>query len=123
MSSAANDGATVVDLAALVQDDSGRQPVWAYQGTDLNANLLVWDDGEGVSEHVNGEVDVLIVGIAGIGVVSVNDVEHPLRAGQAIVVPKGTRRAIRASGSRFAYLTCHRRRAGLWPEGVPRSRP
>jgi hypothetical protein len=30
-------------------------------------------------------------------------------------VPKGSRRGIRAASDRFAYLTCHGRRAGLWP--------
>ena len=86
---------------------------------DLNVNLLVWGADEGVVEHVNGEVDVLLVGIAGDGLAEVDGMAHPLRAGQALIIPKGVRRAIRSTGGRFAYLTCHRRPAGLWPHRLP----
>jgi quercetin dioxygenase-like cupin family protein len=113
------DAVSVVDLAALAQESTIRQPVWAYQSADLNVNLLVWDANGGVVEHVNSEVDVLLVGIAGEGLVEVDGTAHPLRAGQALIIPKGVRRAIRSTGGRFAYLTCHRRRAGLWPHRRP----
>ncbi len=102
----------VVDVAALARQGGDRQPLWAYQSTDLNVNLLAWN-----------EVDVLIVGIEGHGVITVEGVSHPLRAGQVLIIPMGTRRAIQGTSDCFAYLTCHRRRGGLWPEGAPRSRP
>ena len=35
------DVVSVVDLVALAQESTIRQPVWAYQSTDLNVNLLV----------------------------------------------------------------------------------
>jgi mannose-6-phosphate isomerase-like protein (cupin superfamily) len=115
------DAVSVVDLAALAQESTIRQPAWAYQSADLNVNLLVWAAEEGVVEHVNSEVDVLLVAIAGDGLVEVDGTAHPLRAGQAIIIPKEARRAIRSTGGRFAYLTCHRRRAGLWPHRMPHS--
>jgi mannose-6-phosphate isomerase-like protein (cupin superfamily) len=115
------DAVSVVDLGALAQESSVGQPVWAYQSTDLNVNLLVWGADEGVVEHVNSEVDVLLVAIAGDGLVEVDGTAHPLRTGQAIIIPKEARRAIRSTGGRFAYLTCHRRRAGLWPHRMPHS--
>ena len=107
----------VVDLAAVAAESDGVGPAWAYQhpAADLNATLLVWDGDAGVPAHVNAEVDVLLVGISGTGIVEVEGQAHELRAGQSIVVPKGTRRAIRSAGGRFAYLSCHRRRGGLWP--------
>ncbi|HVA89613.1 MAG TPA: cupin domain-containing protein [Chloroflexota bacterium] len=111
---------TVIDLAALARDPMARQPAWAMQSTDLNANLLVFDGADGVAEHVNREVDVLVVAVAGVGVVTIDDEAHSLVAGQAVLIPLGARRAIQAAGTRFAYLTCHRRRAGLWPGGVAR---
>jgi mannose-6-phosphate isomerase-like protein (cupin superfamily) len=114
------DAVSVVDLASLAQESAIRQPVWAYQSADLNVNLLVWGADEGVVEHVNSEVDVLLVGIAGDGLVEVDGTAHPLRAGQAVIIPKGARRAIRSTHGRFAYLTCHRRRAGLWPHRLSR---
>jgi mannose-6-phosphate isomerase-like protein (cupin superfamily) len=119
MMDANDDVVSVVDLAALAQESTIRQPVWAYQSADLNVNLLVWSADEGVVEHVNSEVDVLLVGIAGDGLVEVDGTTHPLRAGQALIIPQGARRAIRSTGGRFAYLTCHRRRAGLWPRRLP----
>ena len=120
MLDANDDVVSVVDLAALAQENTIRQPVWASQSADLNVNLLVWGADEGVVAHVNSEVDVLLVGIAGDGLVEVDGMAHPLRVGQALI-PKGARRAIRSTGGRFAYLTCHRRRAGLWPHRMPHS--
>jgi quercetin dioxygenase-like cupin family protein len=109
-----------VDLAAVLQAATGQGPVWTHQGADLNINLLVFEQDAGVAEHVNEEVDVLVVGIAGEGFVAVDGRRKALAAGQALVIPKGARRAIGSAGGLFAYLTCHRRRAGLWPSGVPR---
>ena len=119
MMDANDDVVSVVDLAALAQERTIREPGWGYQSADLNVNLLVWGADEGVVEHVNSEVDVLLVGIAGDGLVEVDGTAHPLRAGQAVIIPKGARRALRSTGGRFAYLTCHRRRAGLWPHRMP----
>ena len=110
------------DLTALAQDQTERQPVWVHTSEDLNVNLLVFDAPGGVAEHTNDEVDVLLVGIAGQGTVVVEGTPRTLTAGAAIVVPKGARRAVEVPEGRFAYLTCHRRRAGLWPRGVPRPR-
>src|SRR5437763_7086644 len=52
---AKKDAVSVVDLAALAQESTIRQSVWAYQSADLNVNLLVWGADEGVVEHVNSE--------------------------------------------------------------------
>ncbi len=111
----------VVDLVAASQASAGSGPAWTHAGDDLNANLVVLTAGGGVAEHVNAEVEVLLVAVAGEGVVTLDGERHPLRAGQAIVIPRGARRAIAPHGDRFAYLTCHRRRGGLWPANVPRS--
>jgi hypothetical protein len=97
-------GATV-DLTALARTSEARGAIWSYGGEELNANLVLLAAGDGIAAHVNDEVD---------------GQRRPLAAGQALVVPKGARRAIGAASGRFAYLTCHRRRAGLWPAGLPR---
>ena len=109
------DAGAAVDLAAIAGSAAGRGPAWTLRSEDLDMNLLVFGLGEGVDEHRNDEVDVLLVGIAGAGVVTIDGQPHPLAAGQAVMVPKGARRGIRSYAERFAYLTCHRRRAGLWP--------
>ena len=108
-----------VDLAALAGAATAPGAAWTHVSEDLNANLLVFAANEGVDPHVNPEVDVLLVGVAGTGSVEVDGVAHELRPGVAMVIPKSTRRGTRALSDHFAYLTCHRRRAGLWP-GIPR---
>ena len=90
-------------------------PVWSQESEDLNVNLLVLGPGGNIAEHRNPELDVLLIGVAGEGSVTVEGEEQALRAGQALVIPKGTRRSIRSVGDRFAYLTCHCRRGRLWP--------
>ncbi|MDQ3856515.1 MAG: cupin domain-containing protein [Chloroflexota bacterium] len=112
-------GTDVVDLVSLAVCE-GNRIVWARQTEDLNVNLVTLDAGSETSAHINSEVDVLVVGVKGEGEVDVDAASHPLRPGQVIVIPRGTRRAMRSSGGCFAYLTCHRRRAGLWPERAPR---
>lgn len=90
--------------------------------TDLNVNLLVLAGGETIETHVNSEVDVLLVAVHGQGEVVIDDRPHALTPGQVLLIAKGTRRAIRPIGDRFAYLTCHRRRSGLRPTLAPRKR-
>jgi quercetin dioxygenase-like cupin family protein len=102
------------DLAALAGAGDGvRAGVrWHLSGTgDLNANLVSFPAGEGVDEHVNRLLDVLIVGIAGEGDVVVEGIAHPLASGSIMLVPRGARRSTRARSERFSYLTVHRRRA------------
>ena len=48
------------------------------QSAELNANLVRFSAGGGVDEHVNEEVDVLVVGVSGSGVLEVDGHEHPL---------------------------------------------
>jgi quercetin dioxygenase-like cupin family protein len=107
--------ATIADLLEIASSAAGRGPVWTHSSEDLNVNLLRFGDGEGVPEHVNAEVDVLLVGIDGEGTVLVDGEVRRLRSGQACIIPKGARRAIWPAGGPFVYLSCHRRRGGLWP--------
>jgi quercetin dioxygenase-like cupin family protein len=106
---------TSVDLLGLLASATGPGPVWSRSSDDLNVNLLHFEAGQGVPNHRNDEVDVLIVGIAGEGILEIAGVPRPLRAGTACIVPKGVMRSIRCERGSCAYLSCHRRRAGLWP--------
>ena len=88
--------------------------IWTLEESgDLNANLVRFDAGGGVGEHVNEEVDVIFVGVAGSGFVRVGKDEHALSAGSLVFVPKGARRSTVALSESFAYLTVHRRRGLL----------
>lgn len=104
----------VVDLVAIARSGE-RLPTWRHTTEDLNVNLLVLDTARSIAEHRNQEVDVLLVGVDGTGCVTVEGRGHEVRAGQAMLIAKGSRRSIRSNGGTFAYLTCHRWRGLLWP--------
>lgn len=108
-------GSGAVDLLALAQAFGHSGTAWTLKSDDLNANLLVLNDGGRSSEHVNELLDVLIVGISGSGIVSIDSEENQLSAGGVMLAPRGSSRSIRAVGGPFAYLTVHRRRGVLWP--------
>ncbi|MBL8127203.1 MAG: hypothetical protein JNM64_06180, partial [Chloroflexia bacterium] len=57
-------GVVAVDVAAFAAAADVAVP-WSTQSADLNVNLLVFAAGDGVSAHVNGEVDVLLVCVSG----------------------------------------------------------
>lgn len=106
----------VIALAALATQaaETARDGVlWSLASADLNANLVRFAQGDGVEPHVNDEVDVLGVVVAGAGALVLDGREEPLRPGDAFFIPKGARRAFRATTSELVYLTCHRRRPGL----------
>jgi quercetin dioxygenase-like cupin family protein len=97
----------VVDLLA----GSGSGPLWGIASTDLNATLLAWPPGHEVAEHVNSELDVLVMVLEGHGTIAIDGEEHALAATSAILVPRGRRRRICAGGDGLRYLSVHRRRA------------
>ena len=105
----------LVNLGDIAGSATGRSGVvWTLEGsTDLNANLVSFRAGGGVREHVNDELDVLIVGVSGSGSVSVGGEEHPVSSGVMVFVPKGARRSTWAAAEGFAYLSVHRRRGPL----------
>jgi quercetin dioxygenase-like cupin family protein/hemerythrin-like domain-containing protein len=99
----------VADLLALL----GRGPLWSIETDDLNATLLVWDAGEGPPEHVNAELDVLILVLSGSATVTINGDPYATQAGDAIVLMKGSSRRIVAGPHGVRYVSVHRRRAPL----------
>jgi quercetin dioxygenase-like cupin family protein len=108
----ARDSTDLNELVAFAGDRVG--VIWTLEHSgDLNANLVRFDAGGGVGEHVNEEVDVLFLGVAGSGSVYVEGEEHALSAGTLVFAPRGARRSTSASSDGFAYLTVHRRRGPL----------
>jgi mannose-6-phosphate isomerase-like protein (cupin superfamily) len=88
---------------------------WAYESEDLDVTLLSWDEGQRIEAHHNLEVDVVLVGVEGTGVVSVDGKAHELRPGVLLLISKGCERAIESTSQRFSYLSLHQRRRGLMP--------
>ena len=108
----------VVDLLSR----NGTGPVWAMASADLNATLLAWPPGHEVAAHTNSEVDVLLIVLEGGGVAKVDQQEHALVPGIALVVEKGSSRVIRAGADGLRYLSVHRRRGPLQVAGMPERR-
>ena len=104
-----------LDLGALLGRTGTQHLLGSLASADLNVNLLAFTGEDGIEEHVNSEVDVLLVAMDGEGVLTVDGEEATMAAGQVTIIPKGASRSIRASGDRFAYLTCHGQRRGLMP--------
>ena len=104
-----------MNLGEIAGSATGREGVvWTLEGSgDLNANLVRFEAGRGVGEHFNDEVDVLIVGVSGSGLVGVDGEEHPVSNGGVVFVPRGARRYTLAMSDDFVYLSVHRRRGPL----------
>ena len=113
------DDTSCVDITAVTAADGTQGALWSRETTDLDVNVVAFPAGSGVAEHVNGEVDVLVVVVAGEGRAEVAGRVHPLAAGVALIIPKGAPRSIRCTAGRLVYLTCHRRRARLTPSRAP----
>jgi mannose-6-phosphate isomerase-like protein (cupin superfamily) len=97
--------------------------IWSTSGEDLQVNLVAFEDGAGVDEHVNASVDVLYVFLAGTGTVTLDGVAVTVGPGDVMYVPRGASRSTHAESERLAYLTCHRRRAPLQVRPIRESRP
>jgi quercetin dioxygenase-like cupin family protein len=105
----------VIDIAAVLRQASNDGPVWSVNSEQLNVNLIRLPAGDGVAEHVNNEVDVLLTVFEGSGELTVDGSVERLSAGSALLIPRGAKRALRCTAGPLVYLTCHRRRAGLMP--------
>lgn len=106
----------ILDLHDLLAQAGDQHLLGSLASADLNVNLLAFNDTDGIEEHVNNEVDVLIVALDGEGALTVDGEETIVTPGWLTIVPKGASRSIRASGGRLAYLTCHGQRRGLMPK-------
>jgi quercetin dioxygenase-like cupin family protein len=100
------------DTAATAGDRAG--VIWTLDASSaLNVNLVRFGAGQGGEEHVNNEVEVIVVGVLGSGIVTVDREEHALSAGMLAFMPKVVRLSTERTSEDFAYLTTHRRRRPL----------
>jgi quercetin dioxygenase-like cupin family protein len=113
-----NDDRTARRLTDLSRPE-GTGPLWGITSSDLNATLLVWPAGHEVAEHTNNEVDVLVIVLEGGGVALIDGQQHSLSPGHALLIPKGSSRALEAGATGVRYLSVHRRRGPLQIEGLP----
>ena len=104
-----------VDLLERSAVASHSGPQWGHESEDLDITLLSWESGRRIEPHINSEVDVIWIGVAGEGVVKINGEPHEMRPGVALLIPKGCERAVESTSQRLSYLSVHRRRRGLMP--------
>ena len=89
------------DAAATVGDRTG--VIWTLDtSSDLNANLVRFNTGQGVGGHVNDEVEVIVLGVSGSRIVTVDREEHALSTGMLVFIPKVARRATVSTSEDFS---------------------
>ena len=101
-----------VDLAAPA---GAAGPLWGLQSDELNATLLAWPPGGGVAEHVNDQLEVLMVVLDGSARVTLDGDGLDLEAGHLLLIPRGRTRSVTAGAGGVRYLSVHRRRGPLLP--------
>jgi quercetin dioxygenase-like cupin family protein len=85
--------------------------VWSLpHGGDLDANLVRLAPSARIAEHVNRDVDVLVVVRRGGGELVVGGTTHALTETTVAMVPRDSTRSIRAGADGLDYLSIHRRR-------------
>lgn len=105
-------GALISDLGTERTGSGGA--IWSLpHGGDLDANLVRLGPDGSIGEHVNGEVDVLIVVRTGTGAVAIDGMSSGLGPDHIALVPKGTSRSITAGPEGITYLSVHRRRGPM----------
>ena len=101
---------TVVDLSDALAE-SGDGVHWTLEhGRDLNVNLVRLDPGRSVDDHVNRDVDVAVIVLAGRGTIHIDGAPSPLRPHVVAHILRGSARRIDAGPDGLGYLTVHRRR-------------
>lgn len=106
-------GAVAVDLGG-VDLRGGAGAVWSLpHGGDLDANLVHLGPRDVIGAHVNRELDVVLVVVAGRGRLAIDDASHDLRSDTLVMIPKGSRREVHAGAHGLTYLSIHRRRGSL----------
>jgi quercetin dioxygenase-like cupin family protein len=107
----------IINLFDVDADPPHHGPVFSMESPDLSCNCLRFDEGEGVPLHINAEVDVAGVVLAGEGFLQVDGRQHLLTEGDFFYVPKGAARKLRSAGGPFTYVSFHARRPCLMPDG------
>ncbi|MDQ1021178.1 cupin domain-containing protein [Streptomyces afghaniensis] len=104
------------DIHALARADPATAgAVWKLteSGRQLDANLVHLPAHQCVETHAEPDLDVLLLVVAGHGVLGTGDRTEPLTGGALFWLPHGSTRRITAGADGLSYLTVHRRRPGM----------
>jgi quercetin dioxygenase-like cupin family protein len=106
----------LADLHALAADPSlGTGARWklAEPERQLDANLVHLPAGGHIGTHLEPDLDVVLVVVAGDGIFGTADGPQHVAAGNLVWLPHGSGRDLTAGAAGLSYLTVHRRRPGL----------
>ncbi|MGW4896597.1 hypothetical protein ACWEQL_30730 [Kitasatospora sp. NPDC004240] len=108
------DGVIVDDLLREAAADAAGA-LWRLTGEDrqLDANVVRMRPDATVADHVEPDLDVLVLGLSGEGTLRCAGTAHDLRPGVLRLVPRGAARGVSAGPDGVVYLTVHRRRPGM----------
>lgn len=103
------------ELADGAPDAAGVLWRLAEAGRQLDANVVHQPAGRRVGTHKEPDLDVLLMVLAGDGVLGAGteDTPRPLAPGMLMWLPHGSTRSITAGEGGLTYLTVHRRRPGM----------
>jgi quercetin dioxygenase-like cupin family protein len=88
----------------------------AESGRQLDANVVRLAPGGRITAHTEKQLDVLVLVVAGGGVLGAgpDDEPQPLAEGSLVWLPHGAPRGITAGEAGLTYVTVHQRRPGMW---------
>jgi quercetin dioxygenase-like cupin family protein len=105
-----------VRLRAIAESasDDATGALWSLRPDgDLNANLVRLGPAGVIEAHRNDERDVLVVVLAGAGVITIDDSVLAVEADDLVHIPRQTERSIRAGERGLVYVTVHQNRGPL----------
>jgi quercetin dioxygenase-like cupin family protein len=103
-------GIAVVDLARI---GGAGGVVWSVSPGGFHTNLVVLAAGGAIPAHRNDALDVLVVVLDGTGTATVDDATVDLHPATAVLVRRGSTRAIAAGNGGLRYLAVHAERPPL----------
>lgn len=109
-------GHEVVRLRAIAESapDDAVGALWSLPSdAELNANLVRLRPSGAIDAHRNDERDVLVVVLAGAGVITIDDSVLAVEAEDLVHIPRRSERSIRAGERGLLYLTVHQNRGPL----------
>lgn len=102
-------------LLEVLDSSTASGALWAFETDDLDCSLVNWKASEGIVDHVNSEVDVLIIVLQGDGTLNIDGSQFDLAPGFVALIPKGATRSISGGPEGLAYTSIHKRRKRLRP--------
>ncbi|MFV0372753.1 DUF2249 domain-containing protein [Microbacterium sp.] len=113
----------VADTAALAALADAAGSIWQLDPAhrDLDSNVIALPPGGEIRRHDGPDLDVLILILAGDGVLETEREPIVLTPGELIWLPRTATRRFRAGADGIRYLTVHQRKPTLNISAPPRS--